>query len=105
MLGLSLVTVAEKAEAAQHSETLRQDVDACIAKIGTQVDYQGAHRATHWVSHLRQMNLNELQIKVETVVMTGTGTTPTRTYQSTCVTNLSHKLVAFRIKEVMRTAT
>jgi len=96
LLGLSLVSDAN-ADSARSMRITNEHIQACVSEIGRYADYNNAARVVHQVVGLEQRNLEEMEIKVETLVFLKSEGELAREYRVSCITGATHDLVRFRI--------
>ena len=96
LLGLSVVSDAN-ADSARSMRITNEHIQACVAEIGRHADYDNAARIVHQVVGLDQKNLEEMEIKVETLVFLKSEGELAREYRVSCITGATHDLVRFRI--------
>ena len=96
LLGLALTCNVNAAQTHGKARADRQ-IQACVAEIGRHANYDAASRVVHRVESLKQRNLAELQIGIETTVHLN-GDDTAREYRATCVTDTMGKLVKFRLQ-------
>ena len=96
LLGLA-VTCDAAAEADGVDHYTNEGIQSCVAEIRRHADFEDASRVTHWVTRLKQRNLVELEIRIETEVLVTGDNAATREYAASCVTGTLGDLVRFRI--------
>ena len=101
LLGLTMTGDAyADADSRNERQTMKQ-VRSCVSEIAKYANYDGASRALHLVERLKQKNLIELEIRIETSVYAAADDQPaTRTYKTSCLVAGLGKLVDFRIDEM-----
>ena len=95
MLGLTLSCDAT----ARVKYRTEQQINACVAAIGDHADYSDAERVVHRVTRLRQRNVAELEIRVDTAVY---GEDGVREFAASCVTDTRGNLVKFRVNPLAK---
>ena len=98
LLGLSL-TCGASAAVEGSNKAITDPIEACIARIGEQADYDGAKRIVHRVASIDQKNLIELSIRIETLVLLDDESGSSREYLASCVTGGLGKIVKFRLDD------
>lgn len=101
-LTLTGLVLLDDAAAGPERERRQNDrvIDACIAEIEQHVDYSQAARVRHWVTSVRQKNLIETEMEIETSITAGGEDTASRRYKVRCVTGVLIDVVEFRIDEM-----
>ena len=87
------------ADFAAGDRLLGRQVQACVDEIGKRADYAHAGRALHEVVKLKQNNLEELRIEIETSVFFDGNSSAVRRYTTACVVGTLNEVVRFRIRE------
>jgi len=77
---------------------MQRQIEACIENIGDRADYDAASRVVHTVTDLRQVNIVELEIVVETAVIGNDRQTMLRGYRSACITDSMGRLTRIRVR-------
>lgn len=100
LLGLTM-TCDAYADADNRNErrTMKQ-VRSCVSEIAKYANYDDASRALHLVERLKQKNLIELEIRIETSVYAADDEPATRKYKTSCLVAGLGKLVDFRIDAI-----
>lgn len=103
LLGFS---VTSGAEADQSRDEVRTQAEAvsCVAEIGKRVDYEGAKRVVHTVTGLRQKNLVEVELTIDTSIFQDEVSGATRGYETSCVVAQLGKVVEVRVESVEKEA-
>jgi len=96
LLGLTMTCDAYADSNREQRRTIKQ-VRSCVAEIAKHANYDDASRALHLVERLKQKNLVELEIRIETSVYAADGEPVTRKYKTSCLVAGLGKLVDFRI--------
>jgi len=96
LLGLTMTCDAYADTNRDQRRTMKQ-VRSCVAEIAKHANYDDASRALHLVERLKQKNLVELEIRIETSVYAADGEPVTRKYKTSCLVAGLGKLVDFRI--------
>ena len=99
LLGLTMTCDAYADTNRDQRRTMKQ-VRSCVAEIAKHANYDDASRALHLVERLKQKNLVELEIRIETSVYAADGEPVTRKYKTSCLVAGLGKLVDFRIDVV-----
>ena len=103
LLTLTLIAFAFMCDASQASDRSKRsdarDIRACIVEISKNADYAGASRVMHWVVGLKQRNVEELEVRIETYVYEDRDAEPVKEYTTSCVTGALGGLVRFRMRE------
>jgi len=99
LLGLT-VTCAANAGADREERRTIEQVRSCVSEIAKHADYADSSRAIHWVERLNQMNLVELEIRIETTVYSSDDQEVHRKYRSSCVIAGRNDLLKFRIQPI-----
>jgi hypothetical protein len=99
LLGLTMTCDAYADSNREQRRTIKQ-VRSCVAEIAKHANYDDASRALHLVERLKQKNLVELEIRIETSVYAADGEPVTRKYKTSCLVAGLGKLVDFRIDVV-----
>ena len=96
VLGIAVISDANaKTDRFRHSTN--KQIQTCVSEIGRHADYGDASRVVHRIVALKQRNLVELEIKVETSVHLKSDGDIARKYTASCVTGTMGDLVKFRI--------
>ena len=96
LLGLTWTCNADAAQTHGKVRASKQ-IQACVAEINRNANYDEAFRVVHWVASLEQRNLAETLIGIETTVQL-LGDNADRKYRASCVTDTMGKLVEFRLQ-------
>ena len=96
LLGLTM-TCDAYADSNRDQRRTMKHVRSCVAEIAKHANYGDASRAFHLVERLKQKNLVELEIRIETSVYVADGEPATRKYETSCLVAGLGKLVDFRI--------
>ena len=96
LLGLT-ITCDAYADSNRDQRRMIKQVRSCVAEIAKHANYDDASRAIHWVDTLKQKNLVELEIRIETTVYAVDGEPATRKYKTSCLVAGLGNLVDFRI--------
>ena len=96
LLGVTIATDAAASPDGIPARTTAQ-IQSCVSEIGKHADYADASRVIHWVATLDQRNLVEMEIRIETAVYLGSDRSASRSYASSCVTDIMGDIVRFRI--------
>ena len=99
LVGLTMTCDAYADSNRDQRRTIKQ-VRSCIAEIAKPANYEDASRAFHLVERLKQKNLVELEIRIETSVYAADRELPTRKYKTSCLVAGLGKLVDFRIDAI-----
>lgn len=96
LLGLTMTCDAYADSNRDQRRTIKQ-VRSCVDEIGKHANYDDASRALHLVEALKQKNLVELEIHIETSVYAADGEPVIRKYKTSCLVAGLGNLVDFRI--------
>ena len=99
LLGLTMTCDANADSNREQRRTIKQ-VRSCVAEIAKHANYDDASRAFHLVERLKQKNLVELEIRIETSVYVSDGEPATRKYKTSCLVAGLGILVDFRIDAI-----
>ena len=103
LFGLA-ATCDANADTSQVNSRTDKQIEVCIAEIGKHANYANTSKVVHWVADLDQKTLKELQMRVSTTVYPANDSSESLEYETTCVTDVSGKLVRFRIDPVETTS-
>lgn len=108
LITLSLFGLAFACDASIASDRERraaaEDIQTCVSEINRNADYSGASKVVHWVVDLNQMNVAELEVRIDTTIYERDDGEILKELSSTCVTGALGSLVRFRMKEAPRPA-
>ena len=99
LLGLTMTCDAYADSNREQRRTIKQ-VRSCVAEIAKHANYDDASRALHLVERLKQKNLVELEIRIETSVYAADGEPVTRKYKTSCLVAGLGNLIDFRIDAI-----
>lgn len=99
LLGLTMTCDAYADTNREQRRTIKQ-VRSRVAEIAKHANYDDASRAFHFVERLKQKNLVELEIRIETSVYAADGEPATRKYKTWCLIAGLGNLVDFRIDPI-----
>ena len=99
LLGLTMTCDAYADTNRDQRRTMKQ-VRSCVAEIAKHANYDDASRALHLVERLKQKNLIELEIRIETSVYAAADEPAARKYKTSCLVAGLGNLVDFRIDEM-----
>mgnify|MGYP001547399924 FL=1 len=100
LLGLTMTCDAyADADSRNERRTMKQ-VRSCVSEIAKYANYDDASRALHLVERLKQKNLIELEIRIETSVYAAADEPAARKYKTSCLVAGLGNLVDFRIDEM-----
>lgn len=100
LVSFALTFVCDDSLASDRSRrTDAADIRACIFEINKKADYTDASRVMHWVVGLKQKNIAELEVRIETSVYKDRDAEPVKEYKTSCVTGALGGLVRFRMSE------
>ena len=99
LLGLTM-TCDAYADSNRDQRRTMKHVRSCVAEIAKHANYDDASRAIHWVDTLKQKNLVELEIRIETTVYAVDGEPATRKYETSCLVAGLGNLIDFRIDAI-----
>ena len=99
LLGLT-ITCDAYADSNRDQRRMIKQVRSCVAEIAKHANYGDASRAFHLVERLKQKNLVELEIRIETSVYVADGEPATRKYETSCLVAGLGNLIDFRIDAI-----
>ena len=95
LLGLSATSNADAGTARDQYRT-QSEVQSCVAEIAKHVDYADAARVVHQVKEIRQKNLVEVEMTIETSIYPADANGEAREFLSSCVVAQLGKVVKLR---------
>lgn len=99
LLGYSVTAGADDSPDRDELRT-QSEAESCVAEIAKRADYDGATRVVHLVTELRQKNLVEVELKIDTSIYQDEISGATRAYETSCVVAQLGKVVEVRMESV-----
>ena len=101
-LALLISTVVGDANAGsvRNERHTSKQIQACVSEIARHADYDNAYRVVHSVDAIKQRNLIETEIRIETSVYLRNGDRVAREYSVFCVIGTMGDLVKLRVEKV-----
>jgi hypothetical protein len=103
LLGSSLTAGADENQGRDELRT-QSEAESCVAEIAKLADYDGATRVVHRVTELKQKNLVEVELKIDTSIYQDEVSGVTRGYETSCVIAQLGKVVEVRVESVEKEA-
>ena len=103
LLGYSVTSVAHDSQGRDELRT-QSEAESCVAEIAKRADYDGAKRVVHRVTELRQKNLIEVELTIDTSIYQDEISGATRGYETSCVVAQLGKVVEVRMASVEKDA-
>ena len=103
LLGYSVTAGADETQDRDELRT-QSEAESCVAEIAKRADYDGATHVVHTVTELKQKNLVEVELKIDTSIYQDEVSGVTRGYETSCVVAQLGKVVEVRMESVEKDA-